>query len=297
MRKIGKTAAMLFLCAMALSVSAFAETIGTGTVEVNDWLNLRAEANPESAVLAKAPAGTHVAVTEALDGWYKVEYNGLSGYMSADYLRFSENASENLGPGTVRGTTVRLRQSAGYESEVLGYVNTGDKLAVTGIAGAWYAVSVGGKAGFIHSDYVVLGDGADGQLSAPSSAESLASGEKIVETARQYLGCAYVYGGMSPSGFDCSGFVNYVYAECGYDNLQRVADDIAREGQWVAKEDLQPGDIVCFHNAGSSYIGHVGIYIGNGEFIHASTTKTGVIISSLDSDWYVARYDCARRYC
>ena len=292
MHRILKTTVLSLICMSALSIPAFAAVIGGGTVDVDDtsYLNLRSEASTESAVLAKAPNGAYVAVEEEYDGWYKVLYNGISGYMSADYIEFSENISGELGTGIINGTSVRLRQSAGYSSSVVGYVNTGDKVTVTGMSGEWYAVSVNGSSGYVHSDYVVL-NGSAQDTSADTGDTSM--GELIVETAEKYLGCPYVWGGNSPSGFDCSGFVKYVFAECGY-TLKRTAADIATEGTWVAKEDIQPGDILCF-NDGGTYIGHVGIYIGNNEFIHASTSSTGVIISDLDTDWYETRYSCARR--
>ena len=99
---------------------------------------------------------------------------------------------------------------------------------------------------------------------------------------------------MSPSGFDCSGFVNYVYDLYGYD-LYRVAQDIYHnDGNYVAKADLQPGDLV-FYGYSVYGIPHVGMYIGGGQFIHASTSTTGVIISELDSSYYTNRYVGAKR--
>jgi len=99
---------------------------------------------------------------------------------------------------------------------------------------------------------------------------------------------------MSPSGFDCSGFVNYICDIYGYD-LYRVAQDIYNnDGSYVDKSALQPGDLVFFGY--SAYgITHVGMYIGNGQFIHASTSTTGVIISELGSNYYTNRYVGAKR--
>ena len=104
----------------------------------------------------------------------------------------------------------------------------------------------------------------------------------------------YVYGGMSPSGFDCSGFVNYVYKLNGY-SMYRVAKDIYyNNGTYVEKANLLPGDLLFFSNSSES-VGHVGIYIGNNQMIHASTSRTGVIISDLGSSYYIQHYVGAKR--
>ncbi len=113
-------------------------------------------------------------------------------------------------------------------------------------------------------------------------------GQKIVDTAMLYLGTPYVWGGTTEKGFDCSGFVQYVYKECGY-TINRTAADIYENGTYVDKENLEIGDAICFSSHTES-IGHVGIYIGNGQFIHASSGSGCVIISDLSEDYYTNRY-------
>jgi cell wall-associated NlpC family hydrolase len=111
----------------------------------------------------------------------------------------------------------------------------------------------------------------------------------VVGIAMRYLGVPYVWGGSSPSGFDCSGFVMYVYAQVGV-SLPHYTGAQWAMGVPVAKSDLEPGDLVFFDG-----LGHVGIYIGGGSFIHAPHTGTVVQISSLNSGWYADTYDGARR--
>jgi cell wall-associated NlpC family hydrolase len=111
----------------------------------------------------------------------------------------------------------------------------------------------------------------------------------VVAIAMRYLGVPYVWGGASPGGFDCSGFVMYVYAQVGV-SLPHYTGAQWSMGVPVARSDLEPGDLVFFDG-----LGHVGIYIGGGQFIHAPHTGTVVQISSLDSGWYAATYDGARR--
>jgi cell wall-associated NlpC family hydrolase len=111
----------------------------------------------------------------------------------------------------------------------------------------------------------------------------------VVGIAMQFLGVPYVWGGASPSGFDCSGFVMYVYAQVGV-SLPHYTGAQWSMGVPVAYSDLQPGDLVFFDG-----LGHVGIYIGGGEFIHSPHTGDVVRIDSLSEGWYAATYDGARR--
>ena len=105
-----------------------------------------------------------------------------------------------------------------------------------------------------------------------------------------------MYGGSSPSGFDCSGFTQYVYKQFGY-SLNRTASAQRQNGTPVSMSELQPGDLVLFKRSGtgSSAASHVGLYIGNGQFVHASTSKVGVIVSSLDSASYTTGFVGGRR--
>ncbi len=111
----------------------------------------------------------------------------------------------------------------------------------------------------------------------------------VVGIAMQFLGVPYVWGGSSPGGFDCSGLVMYVYAQVGV-SLPHYTGAQWGMGVPVAYSDLQPGDLVFFDG-----LGHVGIYIGGGEFIHAPHTGDVVRIDSLSEGWYAATYDGARR--
>ena len=120
------------------------------------------------------------------------------------------------------------------------------------------------------------------------------SGNSVVSYAKQFLGCKYVYGGTSPSGFDCSGFTTYVFKHFGY-SISRTASAQSKNGKAVSKSEMQPGDLIIFQNKEKTKIGHVGIYIGNNKFIHAENSKTGVVITSVDSGYYGQRFVCARR--
>lgn len=133
-----------------------------------------------------------------------------------------------------------------------------------------------------------------GSIAAPASGTASATGEAIVATAQKYMGVPYVWGGTSPDGWDCSGFTQYVMKQNGID-LPRTAAEQFAVGTPVDKNQLQTGDLVFFttYKPGAS---HVGFYLGNGKFIHASSAAKQVTISPLDGEYYVAHYIGARRY-
>ena len=277
-----------------LAGTAFASSIGGATVNATT-LNFRSAANTGSQILATAPQGSAVVVAQIQsDNWYKVVYKGTVGYMSGDYLTYSEEITGSFGTGNIYGDYVRMRTGPSLTSSIIGTYPRGTKMTVTGVSGAWYKVSYNGTVGYVHSDYFALNGGVSELYDNPSSASSISAGEVIVETAKKYLGVPYVYGGSSPSGFDCSGFVNYVYKECGY-SINRTAASIYQNGVAVDRSNLQPGDVICFTNSSSSDIGHVGIYIGDGQFIHASSSGSDVRIDSLSTSYYTNHYYGARR--
>ena len=130
---------------------------------------------------------------------------------------------------------------------------------------------------------------AEASAAAPAASSK---GQAIVNTAMQYLGVPYVWGGTSPKGFDCSGLVQYVCAKNGI-SVSRVAASQSRDGKYVSRENLQPGDLVFFANGGG--IHHVGIYVGNGNMIHAPQTGDVVKISSINTAYRINGYAGACR--
>lgn len=131
-----------------------------------------------------------------------------------------------------------------------------------------------------------------GSSTSVSSSSSSSKGQAIVNTAMQYLGVPYVWGGTSPSGFDCSGLVQYVCSKNGI-SVPRVAASQRGAGTYVSRENLQPGDLVFFSNG--SGISHVGIYVGNGNMIHAPQTGDVVKISSIETSYRISSYAGAVR--
>lgn len=211
----------------------------------------------------------------------------------------------------VKGTSVNARSEANKSSSVVKKFDTNDKVTVTGEDGDWYIVEINGKKAYIQksllsSKKVETTSRSSNSLTENNeennvevqkegtTTETNKSADAIVAYAKTFQGYPYVYGTNGPSSFDCSGFVQYVYKHFGY-SLSRSSKTQANDGVAVSKSNLQPGDILIFKNTAKTEIGHVGIYIGNGQFIHASNPKTGVTISSLSSASYQQRYVTARR--
>ena len=225
----------------------------------------------------------------------------------AEEVIFSPTGASNA---VVTGDLVRFRSTPG--GEILGSFRSGTRIYVNALSGAWYEVNCDGTVGYIHSSYATL----DSETQAPAAGgeetpaapaptpeptpaptpvyvpANSAGGQQIVDTAMQFQGVPYVWGGTSPQGFDCSGLVYYTYQLCGY-SINRVAQSIyTGTGTAVGRDQLAPGDIICFGN--SSYVWHVGIYIGNNQFIHAPNTGSVVRVESL-SGTYANNFVCAKR--
>lgn len=204
--------------------------------------------------------------------------------------------------GAVDASSLNVRVAPSMQAGVMGQLYSGQKMnIITKTGGEWFKIEFEGGVGYVHADYVV-----DSRAGTPvvydktadmsiQSAEGTEKGQLVVATASKYLGIPYVYGGTSPAGFDCSGLVQYVFRELGV-SLNRVAADQTAHGTPVTRENLKPGDIVFFHNTNKyTRINHVGIYVGNGNFIHAPQTGDVVKITTLQSGYYAGTFVTARR--
>ena len=275
------------IAAIVLALSAMATptlAASVGTVVSDSGLNLRSSASTDSTVLATLANGTQVdVISTTADGcWHEVSYNGVTGYLSGDYLKVEEEKVY----GQVVVGPLNIRTGPGTQYASAGTLSTGAIVEIVdtvGGVGGWYET----EDGYVSSDYVTIVDA--------SVVSASANGSAIAQYALQFVGYPYVYGGSSPSGFDCSGFVRYVCSQKGY-SVKRTASAQMDNGTPVSYSQLQSGDLVFFNNGNSSKRAtHVGIYIGNGQFVHASTSTTGVIISDMNSAYYTTGFVGARR--
>jgi len=305
-----KTAKKLLIILIIISISASVFTIGAsandsiayGAATVStDILNLRSGPGLSHSVITTLSEGDILVILERTNSeWYYINFHGTTGYVSTQYLRDVLTAENFSAVGRITGDLVNIRQRPDTATDLLGTYSQGTVMTVIGINSGWYKVSHDGLTGYVRSDYMSIisgtrASGASGAVSYSSPPVNLTMGQKVANDALGFLGTAYVYGGTSPSGFDCSGLTTYVYRNYGY-SLTRDANGQFRDnGVQVDKSELAIGDLVFFSSNGGSSVTHVGIYIGDSEFVHASTYSTGVIVSRLDSAYYVSVWYGAKR--
>ena len=291
------TAGALLLTTLTAPALALTGTVNAG----GSSLRLRSQASTDSQILANLSDGTQVDVlSSAENGWYQIAFGELSGYVSSEYLLLnsaegvvaavasaapSDQAEETPAQyARVTASSLNVRAGAGTDHDKVGSLRCGTVVEILDQTQGWYQI----ESGYISAEYTVLVD--------QSEAAASSLGQEIADYALQFVGYPYVYGGSSPSGFDCSGFTSYVYRQFGY-SLNRSAANQLDNGTPVSMGELQPGDLVLFKKAGtgSKRASHVGLYIGGGQFVHASTSTVGVIISNMTDAYYTTGFVGGRR--
>ena len=265
--------------------SSFGYTnLGLAVVDGN--LNIRKEANTSAPVVGKM---TNYAACEILgeeNGFYKVETGNAEGYVSMDYIITGEEAlaiaqTEAKYIATVITETLRVRTEPTTESKVISTISKDEEFYILEELDGWFKVELTNFQGYISKDYVK----AEMKLKTGNTMKELTYGNGISDTrvnlvnfALQYVGGRYVWGGERLGvGVDCSGFTMKVYEQFGV-KLPHYSAAQPSYGTRISKSELKPGDLIFYSS--SNRIDHVAIYIGNGQIVHAASTKAGIIISN-----------------
>lgn len=231
--------------------------------------------------------------------------------------------------GTINVETANVRESASTSAKRVSFLDYGDEVTILGEENGFYKIKSGDIEGYVSSSLITVQDDKVSSRSAAeerkeevlqkeaereqekteveetqildtavnTTAEYSVKGEEVATYAKQYLGVAYVLGGKTPeTGFDCAGFTKYVFKNFGY-TLGSIASAQTSVGTDVTSmSDLKVGDLILFQNEEKTKIGHTGIYLGNGEFVHAANPERGVVTDNLNtSSYYNTRFVIAKR--
>ena len=286
-----------------------------------DGASLYQEPSTGSAVVTMVPMGSVVNVIGYNGEFYAVDLGGTSAYMLRSCLigdllnyvgevlplpeRFMAAAHTVTAPAeqtafqqeekmylTVSAESgLNLRVMPSEEAEIFTAIPWGQQLDIVSLSSDWHAVSFNGTMGYVNAQHTMLQYGVVEQAAAENSRIT-----QMIDYAKQFIGTTYKWGGTNlNTGVDCSGFTYSVFKSMGI-TLNRSSKDQIKNGQRVDKSELAPGDLVFFTTNGSKTrsISHVGIYIGNNEFIHSSSSnsksKRGIIITNLSDGYYTQRY-------
>jgi Cell wall-associated hydrolases (invasion-associated proteins) len=263
-------------------------------------VNIRALPYEDAQVISKVNIGDKININATTGDWFVITFNNNKAYISkkfvvcnnADKLQKVEMPSHKFAVVT-SDNGINLRKDKSTESAAVCAIPSNGVLDVVDekiTDTTWVKVAFENKTGYVNSNYIqILEDEKPTQTSTKAS--------QIINYAKQFIGTPYKYAGRNLSkGVDCSGFVYCIMKNFGI-NLNSSSKTQAKNGVEVAnKANLLPADLVFFSNYGGKDIQHVGIYIGNGQFIHsASPNNKGVMISSLNESYYVQNYITARR--
>lgn len=258
-----------------VSLSSAAEN-RSGSI-TGDKVNLRSKPSTSGARLAYLYRGDTVAVTGETNGWYAVTHGDQRGYVYSAYVSLSSAGASGSGSSASSDTVLRYGSRGEDVRELqndlilLGYLS--------GSADGVYGAKTRSAVTAYQSRNGLAADGAAGNATRSAATAEAFRIRTVVDTAKSFLGTPYVYGGSSPAtGFDCSGLTQYAFRQAGL-SIPRVSYEQAAAGIAVPKRQIRVGDLVAFNDP----VSHVGIYIGNGKFIHAPHTGDVVKISSLSA--------------
>lgn len=278
----------VFVSSISMAATQSAKINGTN-------VNFRKAPNTSASIIKKL-SNSKVSVLEKSSGWYKISFDGKTGWVIDDYIKV---LSTN---GSINANGVNFRKSPTTSGKLISSLKKGTSVEILDTLKDWHKVKIGSKVGYVTTRFVTATTAAAkaSRSTEASTLSVLAASDdsnisKVIAYSKKFIGVKYVYGGNTPSGFDCSGFVGYVFKNFGV-TLNRSAESMYSNGVKVSKSALKAGDLLFFDASSrksSGTIDHAGIYLGGDSFIHASSTNGQVRIQSLSE--YKGTYIGAKR--
>ena len=282
----------------------------TGTtkyVSASVGLNVRSGAGTSYSKLGKLEYKEEVTVLSTSNGWSKINYNGKTGYVDSSYLKSTLPGSTNDNTNNeTTGTTkyvnttsgLNVRSGAGTSYSKLGKLEYKEKVTVLSTSNGWSKINYNGKTGYVDSSYLQSTvPGSNGNNANNNNNTVSTKANEVIAYAKTLLGKPYVWGAQGPNSFDCSGFTYYVFKNKAGIVLPRTSSAQSKYGTYVSKSNLKAGDLVFFDTNGANdgNVSHVGMYIGNGQMIHASYGQKKIVIANFNDSYYQKAYVNARR--
>ena len=262
-----------------------------GYIDVSSAANVRKSADASSEVLTTLLRNAEVTILGEEGDFYKIKYQNITGYVSKSLVSdkiVEVTSRRSNGERKTQESNETATANTKTTQEVKSTNTTKTTTTTTTNTNATKATQNTAKEQTNTQTTNTVEQAADTQVAG-------SGGEKVAAFAKKYIGYAYTYGGTTPGGgFDCTGFAYYVFNSCGY-SLSRSCSVQSKSGTAVARENLKPGDLILFNNGDNGTIGHVAIYIGGGNIVHAENPRTGVVTSTINSGYYNKYYYSARR--
>jgi len=304
-KKLIVTILLLSTLAAMLPLSSSATgAIARGVAYIDaNGVRIRSGPGIDHSILTHVNKGDIVIIIERTNNdWHKVNFYGTIGYISVTFLKSRSETASFSKYGSIAGNIVNIRARPNMTGSILATCRAGTEIHITGITEGWYIVEFRSITGYVRSDQInILARNAPVQLYGsrtikdPVPDPNLPLGQQVADYGIEFVGVRYKWGGNSPStGFDCSGFVTYVLRQFGISVTRTSSGQYKDNGAHIDKSDLVPGDLVFFSSNGWT-VTHVGIYIGDDKFVHASNSRVGVVISNLESDYYTRVWWGAKR--
>ena len=285
------------------STSNSETTQTTKYVNTTAGLNVRTGPSTSYAKIATLSYGQSVNVLSTSNGWSKINYNGSTGYVSSQYLQSTKPSSSSSSEtsqtvkyvNTTSGLNMRTGPATSYAK--ITTIAYGQSVNVLSTSNGWSNINYSGSTGYVSSQYLQSTKPSSSSSSNSGSTSVSSSASSVIAYAKTLLGKPYVWGAQGPNSFDCSGFTYYVFKNKAGIVLPRTSSAQSKYGTSVSWSNLKAGDLMFFdtNGANNGQVSHVGLYIGNGQMIHASSSQRKIVITSVNTSYYKNAFVNARR--